>query len=72
MIRFWPLGVNFGSVLFDFGIREWTLGPLSQFWAPGAEFVPVGAGFGVFKNIIGTTVISTKMMQNYEIISTKN
>ena len=53
-IRFWPLGVNFGSVLFDFGIQESTLGPLSQFWAPGAEFVPVGAGFGVCKNIIGT------------------
>ena len=60
------------SVLFDFGIQESTLGPLSQFWAPGAEFVPVGAGFGVCKNIIGIlTIISTKIMQNYEIMSTK-
>ena len=35
-------------------MRESTLGPLSQFWALGFEFVPVGAGFGVCQNIIGT------------------
>ena len=33
-------------MLFDFGIRESTLGPL--------KFVPVGAGYGFSKNIIGT------------------
>ena len=45
-IRFWPLGVNFACVLFDFGIRESTSGSL--------KFVPVGAGYDVSKNTIGT------------------
>ena len=49
-IRFWPLGVDFGSQLVDFGVRESTLGPHSQCLALGADFMHLRVGFGVCKN----------------------
>ena len=61
-IRFWPLGINFGSLLVDFRIRESTLGPLSEFCSL-ADFVPMGIGFAVCKNFV-LTMISTKIMLN--------
>ena len=51
-IRFWPVGVDFGSMLVDFRIRESTLGALSQCVARGANFVQLGFSIGGCKNII--------------------
>ena len=53
-IRFWPVGVDFGSMLVDFRIRESTLGALSQCVARGADFVQLGFSIGGCKNIIIT------------------
>ena len=62
-IRFWPLGIDFVSLLVDFRIRESTLGPLNEFWLLDAVFVPMGISFAIGKNIV-LTIISTKVMQN--------
>ena len=62
-IRFWPMEIDFGSLLVDFRIRESTLGPLNEFWLLEAVFVPMGISFDICKNIV-LTIISTKVMQN--------
>ena len=48
------MGVDFGSMLVDFWIRESTLGALSQCVARGADFVQLGFSIGGCKNIIIT------------------
>ena len=45
-------GVDFGSLLVDFGVQESILRPHSQCLALGADFVHLGVGFGVCKNIV--------------------
>ena len=62
-VRYWPMRIDFGSMLVDFRIRESTLGPLNEFWLLEAVFVPMGISFDICKNIV-LTIISTKVMQN--------
>ena len=69
-IRIWPMGIDFGSLLVDFRIRESTLGPLNEFWLLEAVFVPMGISFAVCKKIV-LTIISTRVMQNYNVITIK-
>ena len=69
-IRIWSMGIDFGSLLVAFRIHESTLGPLNEFWLLEAVFLPMGISFAVCKNIV-LTIISTKLMQNYNVITTK-
>ena len=64
------MGIDFGSLLVDFRIRESTLGPLNEFWLLEAVFVPMGISFAVCKKIV-LTIISTRVMQNYNVITIK-
>ena len=64
------MGIDFGSLLVDFRIRESTLGPRNEFWLLQAVFVSMGISFAICKNIV-LTIISTKVMQNYNVITTK-
>ena len=62
-IRFWPMEIDFGSLLVYFRILESTLGSLNEFWLLEAVFVPMGISFAICKNIV-LTIISTNVMQN--------